>query len=388
LVAEPPLLSARGQELASAPAPDRRRPGPPRAFRLGTPALDLFPLRSWSRIARQCVRSATPRRLDYSALAGLLSLREAIAEQVRSRGTRCTAEQVIVVAGAQRGLDLALHLLIDPGDAVAMEEPGYPGAQAALLAAGGRRLSVPVDADGLEVARLHEGQGVRVACVTPSHQFPLGVPLSLPRRQSLLAWARRSHAWVIEDDYDCDFRYQAQPLPCLHALDPDGRVIYLGSFSKTLFPALRLGYLIVPHQLVGGFLRARLASDLHPPALEQSMVARFLADGHYQRHLRRMQAAYSERLEALRQAMARSGAPLSLRPVHSGLHAVADLEGVAAERVSATAAERQLEVVPLSHYYRGDGPRQNALLLGFAAVGPRPLRAAVEKLAQAIAASR
>jgi GntR family transcriptional regulator/MocR family aminotransferase len=383
-----PLLSARGRALAAAVAPDRRLPGPARAFRLGTPALDLFPMRVWSQIGRQCLRTARWPRLDYSALAGLPSLRQAIAEQVRARGTRCSAEQVIVVAGAQRALDLVFHLLLDPVDAVAMEEPGYPGSHSALLAAGGRRLGVPVDADGMDVTQLRDGDDVRLACVTPSHQFPLGVSLSLPRRQSLLAWARRSRAWIVEDDYDCDFRYHIQPLPCLHALDPDGRVIYVGTFSKTLFPSLRLGYLIVPSELVDGFIRARLASDLHPPTLEQAIVAEFMMRGHYQRHLRRMQSVYLERLEALRQAVAQSGLPLQLRPVHSGLHAVADLEGVAAERVHIAAAERKIEVMPLSHYYVDDEPPQNALLLGFAAVGPRVIRAGVAQLAAAIAAAR
>jgi GntR family transcriptional regulator/MocR family aminotransferase len=213
--------------------------------------------------------------------------------------------------------------------------------------------------------------------------------MSLERRRALLDWARRSHAWVVEDDYDCDFRYRSQPLPCLHALDPDGRVIYIGTFSKTLFPGLRLGFLIVPHDLVPGFTRARLASDLHPPVLEQAILAEFMARGHYQRHLRRMQAAYAERLDALRQAIDHSGAPLRLRPVHSGLHAVADLAGVDAEAVFREAAARQIEVMPLSHYCsEGSGTRPNVLLLGFGSVPPEVIRADMSQLAAAIAAAR
>lgn len=388
LVRRHPRLSERGRALAEARAPDRRRAGPPCAFRVGSPALDLFPVRLWSRLACRSMRSVAVSRLDYSPLAGATPLREAIAEQVRTRGTRCDAEQVIVTAGAQRALDLAFHLLLDPGDAVGMEDPGYPGARSALLAAGANILDVPVDASGMDVGRLRDLEGIRLAYVTPSHQFPLGVSMSLERRRNLLAWARDSRAWVVEDDYDCDFRFRSQALPCLHALDPDGRVIYVGTFSKTLFPALRLGFLIVPGDLVDGFSRARLASDVHPPLLEQAIVAEFMAQGHYQRHLRRMQAAYAERLDALRQAIDRSGAPLRMRPVHTGLHAVADLEGVNAEEVYREAAARHIEVMPLGHYSSGTSDILNALLLGFGAIPPNVIRSDLSHLAAAIEAAR
>jgi GntR family transcriptional regulator/MocR family aminotransferase len=382
-----PLLSERGRALAGAPSPDRRGAGPPCAFRLGTPAVDLFPLRLWSQITRRCVRSAGVACLDYSSFAGLPALREGIAEQVGSRGTSCDPEQVIVTAGAQRALDLAFHLLLDPGDSVWMEDPGYPGARNALRAAGARVMDVPVDAKGMIVDGLGDVEGVRLAYVTPSHQFPLGVAMGLDRRKSLLAWARAHRAWVVEDDYDCDFRYRARPLPCLHALDPDGRVIYVGTFSKTLFPSLRLGFLIVPRDLVDGFVRARFASDVHPPVLEQAVVAEFMARGHYQRHLRRLQAAYAERLDALRSAVEASGAPLRLRPVHSGLHAVADVEGAQAEAVALEAAARGVEVMPLSHYH-ADGRDGGGLILGFGATRPAAMRPALHTLAAAIEAAR
>jgi GntR family transcriptional regulator/MocR family aminotransferase len=192
----------------------------------------------------------------------------------------------------------------------------------------------------------------------------------------------------LEDDYDCNFRYDAQPLPCLHALDPDGRVIYVGTFSKTLFPALRLGFLIVPSDLVDGFARARMASDVHPPLLEQMILSEFMTRGHYQRHIRRMQAEYAERLHTLRAAVDRTGAALRLHPVHSGLHAVAELEDVDAERVFTQATARNIEVMPLSAYYYGDGERQNALLLGFGACRPAAIRAGMWQLAAAIDAAR
>ena len=380
-VARPPF-SKRGYALSRSVAPDRRQPSaPPCAFRLGTPALDLFPLPLWSRIVRECLRAQKPARLDYSKPAGLPLLREAIAQQMQSRGTRCVAEQVQIVTGAQRGLDLIARMLLDPGDAAWMEDPGYTGARGALLAAGARILPAPVDGEGMTIG--DQTAEARVAYVTPSCQFPLGVALSIRRRHALLDWARRSQSWIIEDDYDCDLRHERPALPCLHALDPDGRVIYVGTFSKTLFPALRLGFLIVPRDLQPGFLMARLATDLHAPVLEQRVLAAFMERGHYERHLRRMQAAYGERLEALQRAIERSGAPLRLRPVQAGMHAIADLEGVSAESVHDEAAARGIECMPLSAYY-SDRCGPNALLLGFGAVSPAALRVGVTRLARVI----
>jgi GntR family transcriptional regulator/MocR family aminotransferase len=312
-------------------------------------------------------------------------LREAIAEQMQWRGTRCGADQVQVVTGAQRGLDSIFHLLLDPGDAAWLEEPGYSGARGALISAGATVVPIPVDAHGL-VVDAAVVRDARLAYVTPSCQFPLGVALSLERRHQLLQWARMAQAWVVEDDYDCDIRFQSQPLPCLHSLDPDGRVIYLGTFSKTLFPALRLGFLIVPRDLQQGFVTARLATDLNPPLLEQLVLAEFIRRGHYQRHLRRMQEAYAERLDTLRRAIERSGAPLRLRPVRAGMHAVVDVEGASAEQLHVLALTGGIETMPLSAYYCGAGPRANALLLGFGAVSPAAIRAGVSRLCRLMAA--
>jgi GntR family transcriptional regulator/MocR family aminotransferase len=375
-LARPPF-SRRGYLLSRMRPPDRRQSSPPRAFRLGTPALDLFPHRLWAKLTRECLRQIRPAQRDYAALAGLPALREAIAEQMQWRGTRCDAQQVQVVAGAQRGLDAIFHMFLDPGDAAWLEEPGYTGARGALLSAGARVVPVPVDAEGMIVDAANEA---RLAYVTPSCQFPLGIPMSLARRRELLQWARRCQAWIVEDDYDCDIRYQNQPLPCLHSLDPDGRVVYLGTFSKTLFPALRLGFMIVPRELQEGFVTARLATDMHPPLLEQMVLTEFIRRGHYQRHLRRMQAAYAERLDALRRAIERSGAPLCMRPVRAGMHAVVDLEGVDAEQAHRVALAQNIESMPLSAYYSGAGVRDNALLLGFGAVSPAAIRAAVNRL--------
>jgi GntR family transcriptional regulator/MocR family aminotransferase len=387
----PRPLSRRGAALVATPPAARRIGGPPRAFRLGTPGLDLFPVRLWAQLSNRRLRSVTPAQLDYGEAAGLRELREAIADHVgTARGTRASAEQVFVTSGAQRGLDVLCRLLLDPGDRAWMEEPGYPGARSALLGAGARILPVRVDEEGLDVdGAARRGSAPRLVFVTPSHQFPLGVPMSLPRRLALLQWARAARAWVIEDDYDSEFRYGARPIPCLHGLDADGRVIYVGSFSKTLFPALRLGFLIVPTDLHEKMLWARRAAEVHSPRLDQAVLADFMAGGHFDRHLRRMRAAYGERLEVLAAATARlCGGALALRPVWTGLHAVGDLDGVDAERVWHEAAARGVEVTPLRQYYFGRGKPANGLVLGFAPVRPDALTRGMERLAEAIEAAR
>jgi GntR family transcriptional regulator/MocR family aminotransferase len=226
---------------------------------------------------------------------------------------------------------------------------------------------VPVDEHGLRVDLLPDA---RLVYVTPSHQFPLGVAMSLRRRLALLDWASHARSWIVEDDYDSEFRYHNRPIPCLHGMDVDGRVIYVGSFSKTLFPALRLGFLVVPPDLRERMVLARRALDLQPPRLEQAVLADFIGEGHFERHLRRMRGAYRERLESLREAADRyCGGALRMRPVLTGLHAVADLVGAHDEAVSEAAAARGLEVTSLSSYYRGaPGEAPNGLVLGFGAV--------------------
>jgi GntR family transcriptional regulator/MocR family aminotransferase len=227
-----------------------------------------------------------------------------------------------------------------------------------------------------------------MAYVTPSNQFPLGVPMSLTRRLALLKWASRAGAWVVEDDYDSEFRYHTRPFPCLHGLDADGRVIYVGTFAKSVFPALRLGFVIVPSDLHDRFLVARRTTDAHPPLLEQMALADFIGEGHYARHLRRMRTVYRERLEALAEAADHLCAGLlRLRTVQSGLHAVADLDGVDEERVCEEARHRGVEVAPLGTYFVGRSTG-NGLLLGFASTRPEALRRGMEKLAAAIEAAR
>jgi GntR family transcriptional regulator / MocR family aminotransferase len=393
-----PPLSKRGIAIAGTLPSAVKIDAAPRAFRIGTPALDCFPIHLWTRLASRRWKSVTLAQLDYGDNAGLPALREAIADHVgRARGTSCTADQVVIVSGAQHGLEWICRLLIDPGDTAWMEEPGYPGARGALVAAGARVRPIPVDAHGLNVeSAARRGRDARLAYVTPSHQFPLGVTMSLPRRLALLAWARSARAWVIEDDYDSEFRYRTHPVPCLHGLDTDGRVIYVGSFSKTLFPAMRLGFLIVPRDLREVIGHARRANDIHSAVPDQAVLADFMAGGHFERHLRRMRTEYRARLDALTEAATRHcDGLLRLRPVTTGLHAVADL-GVDANGVDADdaavfreAMARGVEVMPLSNFcFDRRSPPVRGLMLGFAAVRPELFDAGMERLAAAIEAAR
>jgi GntR family transcriptional regulator / MocR family aminotransferase len=387
-----PPLSRRGVALAATPPTTFKITGAPRPFRIGTPALDCFPIQVWNRLAARRAKALTLAQLDYGHAAGVPALREAIADHVRrARGTSCAADQVIVVRGAQHGLEMICRLLLDPGDAAWMEEPGYPGARGALVAAGARIRPIPVDEQGLRVdAGAQRAADARLAYVTPSHQFPLGVPMSLPRRLALLAWARTARAWIIEDDYDSEFRYGARPIPSLHGLDVDDRVIYVGSFSKTLFPALRLGFLIVPADLRDAVVSARRADDIHPPTLDQAIVADFIADGHFERHLRRMRTEYRARLDALVAASVRHcGGALTLRPVATGLHAVADLHGNDEQVVFQEALTRGIELMPLSAYRSRHRPSSaQGLVLGFGSIRPELVDAGMERLAAAIEAAR
>jgi GntR family transcriptional regulator/MocR family aminotransferase len=386
-----PPLSRRGAALAAVPRTALKIEGAPRAFRLGTPALELFPIQLWTRLATRRLKSLTLAQLDYGPGGGLPALREAIAEHVRrARGTACVADQVIVVSGAQHGLELICRVLLDPGDVAWIEEPGYPGARAALVAAGADIRCIPVDAQGLSVEAGARRQGTpRLVYVTPSHQFPLGVPMTLPRRLALLTWARAAGAWIIEDDYDSEFRYGTRPIPCLHGLNDDGRVIYVGSFSKTLFPALRLGFVVVPLDLRDALIAARRAGDIHPSVPDQAILAEFMAEGHFERHLRRMRTEYQARLEALARAASRHcRGTLEIRPVVAGLHAVGDLADVDDALVFDEAMARGVEAMPLSRYYFDRrGPAARGLVLGFAAIRPELFDPGMRQLAAAIEAA-
>ncbi|HET6764255.1 MAG TPA: PLP-dependent aminotransferase family protein, partial [Longimicrobiaceae bacterium] len=299
-------------DTARRTAPGRPPPRPVDAGRLhplrvGLPALDAFPTDVWARLVSRRARGLGAEHMAYGEPAGLGTLREAIAAHVRTaRRVRCEADEIIIVSGSQAALRLCASVLLAPQSRAATEEPGYPGARAALTAGGATLVHVPVDAEGMDVEALDAlGDGIAAAYVTPSHQYPLGMSMSATRRLALLEWARRRGAWVLEDDYDSEYRYVSRPLGALQGMEPDTdatarrRVIYIGTFSKVLFPALRVGYLVVPPALYGAFVDAREAVDLFPPTLYQLALADFIREGHFARHLRRMRGIYLGRRQAV-----------------------------------------------------------------------------------------
>jgi GntR family transcriptional regulator/MocR family aminotransferase len=358
-----------------------------RPFQTGFPAMESFPRELWARIAARQVRHPSIDRLSYGSAAGFAPLRRAIAEYLRtSRGVRCSWEQVVVTAGSQQALDLAARVLLDPDDTAWIEDPGYMGARGAFTAAGLRCAPVAVDGEGLSV---HDGVArfpeARMAYCTPSRQYPMGVAMSLTRRMELLAWARNRGAWIVEDDYDSEFRYAGRPLAALQGLDAAGRVIYTGTFSKTLFPALRLGYLVAPETVVDAFIAARALADRHGPGLEQAIVAEFLDAGHFARHVRRMRGLYAERQDALVAAAARDLAGLlDLAPAESGMHLLGRLPaGVDDRAASEKAAAAGVSAPALSQYAIRERPGP-ALLFGYAAYPRRKIRDSVRRLAAAL----
>jgi GntR family transcriptional regulator/MocR family aminotransferase len=383
----PPRLSRRGCVLASTPVSPSCGRAEIRPFQTGIPALDSFPRELWARIAARAARRSTGERMSYGDPAGLLSLRRAVAEYLRaSRGVRCSWQQVVITSGSQQALDLAVRILLDPSDTAWIEDPGYMGARGAFTAAGVRCGPVAVDGEGLSVedgaARYPEA---RMVYCTPSHQYPLGVTMSLARRMALLAWARERGAWIVEDDYDSEFRYAGRPLAALQGLDAAGRVIYTGTFSKVLFPALRLGYLVAPEGVVDAFVATRALTDRHGPALEQSVAAEFLEAGHFARHVRRMRSLYAERQEALVDAANRElrGA-LAVAPAEAGMHLIGWLpDGAGDCEASSLAAGANVSAPALSRYAIRARPAP-ALLLGYAAYPVRKIREAVRRLARAL----
>lgn len=388
-----PAQQPIGRRARSLPAPITTTSDKRRAFEPALPALDLFPIQLWTRlIAKQWSRNG-PALLDslaYGDAAGHTRLRSAIAQYVgAARGVACDAEQVIITNGLQHGLEMICRVLLEPGERVWFEEPGYPAARAAFAAAGAQVVLVPVDAEGLDVAAgVAKYATPRLMYLTPSHQFPLGVTMSLPRRMQLLDAARRGDAWILEDDYDGDYRHRTSPAPAIHGLDTDGRVIYVGTFSKSLFPALRLGYIIVPPSVVETFLRARALAGRTLPAVDQLVVADFIELGHFERHIRRMRAAYRERQEALVASAAKYLNGLAVvAPTEAGMHSLAWLEQIDDGAASREAAEENLEAAPLSAFC-GEVKLPDALVLGYGAVTPRQIRVATEALGRALERAR
>ncbi len=338
------------------------------AFSVGQIAYDHFPFRAWSDLVTRHARKVRAGSMNYSDPRGLEEFREVIAAYLRtSRAVNCEASQIMVVNGSQHALDLSARVLLDPDTPVWVEEPGYEFLRHALTLSGCRLVPVPVDREGLDVsAGVRLCRDARVAFVTPSHQYPLGSTMSVARRLQLLEWAHRSQAWIVEDDYDSEYRYESMPVASMQGLDPGSRVIYIGTFSKTLFPGLRLGYMVIPPPLVTRFLAVRQANDLCPSHLYQAALADFISAGHFTRHVRKTRQLYAERRNALTQALRKEfGEDIEILGAEAGMHLVVTLpSGLSDRKISARAAKEGLWLWPLSAAYVGAGVRQG-FILGF-----------------------
>lgn len=364
--------------------------GAPRAFRVGVPAFDLFPFETWARLQARFWRKPSPARLGYGDPAGDLGLRELVAAYLRSsRGLACDPAQVVITCGAQQAISLCAQLLVQPGDRVAIENPGYRAAGHAFAVAGAQLCGVPVDNDGLDSATLSRLEDCRLVYVTPSHQYPTGVTLSLARRLELLEWAERRDGWIVEDDYDGEYRYSGTPLAPLAALDRQGRVIYVGTFCKITFPALRLGYLVLPSALAAAFAQRRALDMRHSEIGTQAVMAEFIAAGHFQRHVRRMRLAARARRDALLRDWPEAIPGCSpMPPVDAGLHLCVRVESLAREReLLAAARAAGVELNGLSEYWLEESaePVDNraGLVLGFAAVPEAQIVEAIRALRKA-----
>ncbi|UTW05839.1 MocR-like pyridoxine biosynthesis transcription factor PdxR [Pseudomonas benzenivorans] len=364
--------------------------GAPRAFRVGVPAFDLFPFETWARLSARFWRKPSAARLGYGDPAGDAQLRELIAAYLRhSRGLHCDPAQIVVTCGAQQAISLCAQLLVEAGDRVAIENPGYRAAGHAFALAGGELKGIAVDAEGLDTAALERAGRCRLAYVTPSHQYPTGVTLSLARRLELLDWAERQDAWIVEDDYDGEYRYSGTPLAPLAALDRRGRVLYVGTFCKIAFPALRLGYLLLPAGLAEAFARRRALDMRHSDIGSQAVMAEFIAAGHFQRHIRRMRGAARSRRDALLAGWPQPVPGCAPLPrVEAGLHLCVRVDSLARERqLIASAAAVGVELNGLSDYWL-EGSETPAdwragLVLGFAAVPEARIAEALQALRQA-----
>jgi len=381
-------LARFGKEAAAAwskmNVPSRRLPALPYDFAYGRSDLETFPFAMWRRLLLKCARKVSVAELDYGHAGGNTSLREAICAHLRrSRAVNCDPSQVIVVNGSQQALDLVARVLLQPGDKVALEDPGYQGTTAILRAAGVALAPVQVDEHGLDPGRLPSG--ARVVFVTPSHQFPTGAILPLARRVALLKWAARRDAVIVEDDYDGEFRYEGQALESLQGLDRDSRVIYVGTFSRTIFSALRIGYLVVPESLVPAFSAGKWLCDRHTPSLEQTTLAEFISSGMYERYLRRVRRRNASRREVLLEAVNRYLRDrVRISGAAAGAHVVMWPAGrVSEEALIAAAAARGVGIYPISPYYLRP-PGSTGVLLGYSRLTENGVQEGIRRLARVL----
>jgi GntR family transcriptional regulator/MocR family aminotransferase len=364
------------------------------AFGVHQPALDHFPFDLWSKLLSRHSRSLRVHSANNLHPLGLQPFREAICSYLRTaRAVRCDPSQIMVVSGSQQALDITTRVLLDPGDSAWLEEPCYPLVRSLLLGSGCRPVPVPVDEEGLDISvGMRLAPDARVAFVTPSHHYALGVTMSASRRFQLLEWSRRSSSWIVEDDYDSEYRYDSMPIPSLQGLDPCDRVIYIGTFSKVLRPSLRLGYIVIPADLVDRFAAVRFSMDIFPSYLFQEALTDFMHDGHFARHIRRMRSLYKSRRTALVESLrAEFGDFLQIHGSEAGMHLTVTLpesfkngNGLHDADIAARAAKEKLWLWPLSHCY-SNGKTRQGFLLGFSNTPEEQMPSAVRRLRQAIA---
>jgi GntR family transcriptional regulator / MocR family aminotransferase len=365
-------------------SPGRRSTAVRFDFGYGRSDLETFPFEMWRRMLFRNARMASVRAFDYGPASGSLVLREAICRHLRrSRAVVCDASEVIVVNGSQQALDLVARVLVEPGDLVAIEDPHYDGMREVLRAAGARLVGVAVDGEGLDPAKLPAK--ARLVFVTPSHQFPTGAILPLSRRMALLAWARRANAVIVENDHDGEFHYEGRPLESMQGLDRGGRIVYMGTFSRTVFPALRIGYLIVPKALAAAFTAAKWLNDLHSATLEQQTLAEFITSGMYERHLRRLRRRNNARRTVLMEAIrTHLGDRVEVTGDGSGAHVVVwPRKRVSEEVVMEETLRRGVGIYGMSHCYVM-APKRTGFILGYARMNEREIREGVRLLGEVL----
>ena len=377
-------LSKMAQPFQGKPLLEQYRGLP---FSPGLPALEEFPFEDWARLLARHWRRPKREFLVDNPIAGAKVLREAIANHLgQTRAVRCHADQVIILSGSQQAIHLVVRAFAEPGDPIWMEEPGYPGIRDAIIAAGATPISVPVDGEGFRLDRAKSlAADARLACISPSHQYPLGQTMSLGRRLELLDWAKTEGRFILEDDYDSEYRYAGRPLSSLQGLDEDNRVLYVGTMSKVMFSGLRIGYMVVPEDLVDIFLALRRNIDSHSPSVPEAALADFITEGYLAGHIRRMRLLYEHRQNCLLALLQdRLGDFLAVAPQESGMHLVAYLPRIISDqRVQAAAREKGMLVRALSSFYF-QPTTQNGLILGFAGTSEKEMPQLVDRLRQII----
>jgi GntR family transcriptional regulator / MocR family aminotransferase len=354
------------------------------AFRTNLPALDLFPTTLWAKVMGRRLRQTSSNQLLGCEARGYLPLRKVLAQYLRTaRGVRCEPEQIVMVSGIQEALDLVARLLLNPGDRVLVEDPGYIVANIAFTAVGAKSISIPIDEKGAAPSR-QDFRNARLMYVTPGHQFPTGVTMPISRRLEILQYAREAKTFILEDDYDSEYRYSGSPIPAMQGIDKENLVIFAGSFNKVLFPSLRMGYIVLPPSLLEPFVLTKAMISRHHSVLDQLAVCDFIEEGHFGRHLRRMRHVYAERLEALSYHMQKQLSDvMTLSPIEAGLQTMAWLKpGLLAEDLGVAAAERKIDVVPLSRYCL-QTRLPEGIQIGFAAIDEATIAKGVSGLAAA-----